>query len=346
MDFGSFLTTALSSWAIPAVQQKEPSLTIWKSLAAFLVLLVGAAGAATAQINPADAAAPAPPTTPSAQDPRAVPAEEGSPESTPAAQRDEHLPSWQVVGETVTVIGSEPPLREEQLIGKYRQPRWTARRRFGETRVYVIPQGDVEFEYWLIPKLQRDGEPREVQQQFEMEIGLPRRFQLDLYLVTNKTGSSGELAVEETKLEVRYALADWGKLWGNPTVYAEWVQVSDGADHAEFKLLLGGELRPRLHWGTNFVYEHEMGGEQTNVYELTLGLSRTMRDENFAVGAEAKLAWEDVDGDRGNFAKERLIGPSIQFRPLPQMHVDLAALAGIGSDSPRAKGIFILGWEF
>jgi hypothetical protein len=309
-----------------------------------LVLAVGARGV-VAQINPADTAAIAgAPTEAAAPDPNATPGEEGE-AAAASPESDRHLPSWQVVGETVTVVGAEP-LREEELIGKYRQPRWTARRRFGETRVYVIPQGDVELEYWLVPKLKRHGEPREIQQQFEVEFGLPRRFQLDLYVVTKKTGSSGELALDETKLEVRYALADWGKLWGNPTLYAEWVQVSEGADHAELKLLLGGELRPRWHWGGNFVYEHEMGGEQTNVYELTLGLSHTVRDEVFSVGAEAKLAWEDVESDRGNYAHERLIGPSIQFRPLPQMHVDLAALAGIGDESPRAKGIFIVGWEF
>ncbi|HET9768031.1 MAG TPA: hypothetical protein VFS60_14345 [Thermoanaerobaculia bacterium] len=309
-----------------------------------LVLAVGAR-AVGAQINPADTAASASaPAEAAAQDPNATPGDEGE-AAAASPDPDRHLPSWQVVGETVTVVGAEP-LREEELIGKYRQPRWTARRRFGETRVYVIPQGDVEFEYWLVPKLKRHGEPREIQQQFEVELGLPRRFQLDLYLVTNKTGSSGELDLEETKLEVRYALADWGKLWGNPTLYAEWKQVSEGADHVEGKLLLGGELRPRLHWGANLVFEHEMGGEQTNAYELTLGVSHTVRDDVFSVGAEVKLAWEDVEESRGDFSEERLIGPSIQFRPLPQMHVDLAALAGIGDESPRAKGIFIVGWEF
>lgn len=63
------------------------------------------------------------------------------------------------------------------------------------------------------------------------------------------------------------------------------------------------------------------------------------------MGGEVKLAWEDVKGRRGDFAEERLVGLSIRFRPLPQMHVDLAALAGIGDESPRAKGIFIVGWE-
>ena len=45
----------------------------------------------------------------------------------------------------ITVEG-KAPLFEEDLIGDYSQPRWTAHRRFGETRIYVIPKGQVEFE--------------------------------------------------------------------------------------------------------------------------------------------------------------------------------------------------------
>ncbi|HEV8629122.1 MAG TPA: hypothetical protein VGV61_02310, partial [Thermoanaerobaculia bacterium] len=292
-----------------------------QSILALIALTFLGDGVSTAQTNPASAVAQP------AQQPSPPPQEEQS------AAEQRHLPSWEVVGETVTVVGRET-LRDEELIGDYRQPRWTARRRFGETRVYVIPSGDFEFEYWLVPKLERHGEPRQIQSQYEVELGLPHHLQVDLYLVTNKVGGSGSLDTEEAKLEVRHALADWGRLWGNPTLYLEWVQVSGAPDHAEGKLLLGDQLRPRLHWGANLVFEHEMGGEGTNAYELTLGSSYTVRDEVFSLGAEAKLAWEDTAADRGQFSRETLLGPSLQYRPLPQMHVDFAALAGIGGDSP------------
>jgi hypothetical protein len=261
-----------------------------------------------------------------------------------ASEPAEHLPSWQVAGETVTVIGKEP-LREEDLIGPYGQPRWTARRRFGETRIYVIPEGDVEFEYWLVPKLKRDGEETEIEQQLEVEIGLPRRFQLDLYAVAHKEGNTGTLAFDETKVELRWAFADWGRLWGNPAVYLEWKALSDEPDHVEGKLLLGGQAAQGLHWGANLVFEHEMGGEQANARELTVGLSHTVRDERLSIGAEAKLAWEDVATRRGSYDEEYLLGPSFQVRPLPQAHLDIVLLAGLNDDAPRAKGIFIFGWE-
>jgi hypothetical protein len=36
----------------------------------------------------------------------------------------------------------------------------------------------------------------------------------------------------------------------------------------------------------------------------------------------------------------------MQFRPLPQMHIDVAPLFGVTHASPRAKIFVVLGWEF
>lgn len=263
------------------------------------------------------------------------------------APLEKHKHSWELAPVTVKVAGDRlTELREEDRIGSYQQPRWTARRRFGETRIYVVPEGDVEFEYWLIPEWPRKGHETEIKSQYEIEMGLPGRFQLDLYLVTEKIGNQGSLDLSETKLEVRYALAKWGRLWGNPTLYAEWKAIDGEPDHVETKLLLGGEIATRLHWGANLVFEHEMGGLQTNAYELTAGLSRTVRDEQFSIGVESKLAWEDTKDDRGDFTHEALLGPSLQLRPLPQAHIDIAALKGLNHESPKAKLLLIIGWEF
>jgi hypothetical protein len=254
--------------------------------------------------------------------------------------------SWELPAITVSGTGSE--LREEDRIGSYGQPRWTARRRFTETRTYVIPEGQVQFEYWLIIKDKRDAEPDEVQQVYELEIGLPYRFQLDLYQVYAKDyqHGTGEMALDATKFELRWALADWGKIWANPTLYAEWKASADGYDSAEGKLLLTDELAPRWHWGVNFVYERELGGEEAVAREVTGGISYTLLDERFSAGVESKFAWEDTNLDRGEYAEEQLVGPTFQFRPLPQMHIDFSVLFGLNDDSPKTKTALIAGWEF
>jgi hypothetical protein len=266
------------------------------------------------------------------------------PTRTTASDESTSVHSWELPATTVSGHGSE--LREEDRVGTYGQPRWTARRLFTETRIYVVPAGQFEFEYWLQVKDRKDDEPTQVKQIYEVEIGLPYRFQLDLYQVYVKEGDNGPQALDETKAEVRWALADWDVIPLNPTLYAEWVSVSGGYDHAEFKLLLGGEIATKWHWGTNFVYEGEVGGDKENAYEMTNGISYTVLDERLSVGAETKFAYVDTKADRGNYEKEILVGPSLQFRPLPQMHIDAAHLFGVTEESPESKTTIIAGWEF
>jgi hypothetical protein len=237
-------------------------------------------------------------------------------------------------------------LREEDRIGSYQQPEWTSHRRFAETRVYVRPEGTAEFEYWLIPETPSGGGSTETATQYEFEFGLPYRFQLDLYMVSHQDGNEGPMTFDEQKFEVRYALADWDVIWGNPTVYLEWAAINDAPDHVEAKLLLGGEAGSGWHWGTNLVFEHETGGNQENAYEITAGLSRTLTDRRFSAGLEVKAAWIDDKTDRGNYANEVLLGPSFQFRPLPNSHIDIAPLFGLTDDSPDAKLTLVFGWEF
>lgn len=293
----------------------------------FVLVCAGLSGRADAQVvNPATA-------------------QPGDPSPVPSSG---HLHTWELP--PITVQGQAPAdVVEEQLIGDYAQPRWTAHRRFSETRVYVIPRGMSDVEYWLIPEKAKHG-PTEWKSQYEMEFGLPGRIQLDLYAVAHKTGYKEEsFAIDEQNVEVRWALAGWNRIWGNPTVYLEWNQVSNAPDHVEGKLLFGGEMAPRWHWGSNLVWEHELAGGQENSNEWTTGVSYTLKDSRFGIGVETQLALVNSlasPGHRGPFAKEFLVGPSLQWRPLPQAHLDFAPLFGATKDAARAKTFVVFGWEF
>ncbi|MDZ4773932.1 MAG: hypothetical protein SGI72_12445 [Planctomycetota bacterium] len=170
------------------------------------------------------------------------------------------------------------PYKDSDLIGDYGQPRWTSRRLFPTTRVYVLRPGQFDFELWHRIKVPDHG-PSTVETHYEVEFGLPGRLQFDYYLVTEKEVSDGATDFSETKYELRYALADWGKLPWNPTLYAEWKSVSGGPDGYDAKLLLGDEVSPGWKVGANLVYEREVGGGLTNEYQVTLGISRTVIDE-------------------------------------------------------------------
>ncbi|GIX06799.1 MAG: hypothetical protein KatS3mg115_1202 [Candidatus Poribacteria bacterium] len=298
----------------------------------FTVLLVSfliGSGAAFGQVlNPAD-----------------VPKEQ---ERRPEEQAVEagRLRSWELP--PVEVVGEErPQLREEERIGKYKQPRWTARRRFGRTRVYVRPEGEYEFEVWFIPVISEDGKVEEIETQYEFEFGLPHRLQVDLYLVPLKTytregGTTVQtMGLAEQKFEIRWALADWGAIPGNPTLYFEYGMKGE-EDKVEAKLLLADQTPiPGLHWGLNGVYEKVLGSEGQE-FALTAGISQTIVDEKFSLGAEVEFKAETGEEETET---ELWIGPSLQIRPSPPSHFDLAALVDTGN-APRTKLIAIFGWEF
>lgn len=275
-------------------------------------------------------------------------ATEGSPEgAAPRGQGSslERLRSWELPA--VKVVGEpQPALREEERVGSYEQPRWTATRRFPGTRVYVVPEGKVEFEYWLRPTIERH-EPTEVRHLWEVEFGLPYRFQLDLYYRIDQEGDESEWQHGE-QVELRYALADWGVLPGNPTLYFEWVSLENRPDKIEPKILFGGEITSGLHWGLNLVAELELGGEKEYEYQVTSGLSYTIIDSKLSAGIEAIGMIADVQGDRGNFGQSEAIfvGPSVQYRPMPQVTMNLAPLFGVTDDSPDARVFINFGYEF
>jgi hypothetical protein len=264
--------------------------------------------------------------------------------------------SWELPAVDVTGEGTVPSssgLREEDKIGEYGQPRWTARRRFGETREYVIPKGEFEFEYWSIVEVPRkegggkDAPVTTVETRYEAEIGLPYRFQLDLYANSHSEGNNKGFQFDQQSAEMRWAFANWDVIPGNPTLYAEYTfNNKPEADHYEFKMLFSGDAAPRWHWAYNQVYEHEMGGAGTNSYESTGGISYTVVDEKFSVGAEFKLAYEDEDNHRGLHKPELMVGPSIQISPLKAMHIDFTPLAGLTKKAAQFKSLLIVGWEF
>ena len=136
-------------------------------------------------------------------------------------------------------------------------------------------ENEVEFEYWFRADVPRKG-AAEIQHMFELSFGLPYRFQLDLYGIARTEGK--EKTFFDQAIELRYAFADWGKIWGNPALYIEYINRDQLPDKVEGKLLLGGQLATRWHWGSNFVFEHELGGAQENSHEWTTGLSYTARD--------------------------------------------------------------------
>ena len=247
-------------------------------------------------------------------------------------------------------------LREERAVGEYDQPQWTTFRRFPTTRVYLqTPPNGVQFEQWVqFRNSKESGKSDETRLSQELEFGLGNRFQLDLYMnqlhVRDGTNSSYEWSGYAA--ELRYALADWDEIWGNPTLYFEYIfndANHDGSDAIEPKILFGGEITTGWHWGANLVHERTLAGENDRIeeYALTASISKTVVDEVFSIGASGELTYE-VEG--GSPTKEYglscLIGPSFQFLPNKRASLNLEPLFGVTGDSLRSKVYLIFTWHF
>lgn len=251
-----------------------------------------------------------------------------------------------------TVIGTRDKT-EQTPVGEYQQPKWTDRRRFPGVR--LAPAGAATFEFWLEGKVTSDDEPARLRSMFEVSFGLGHRLQVDLYLRTQSDGAD-VLRLESERLELRWALADWGVLWGNPTLYLEYIRPTEGPHKAEVKVLLGGAASPRLFWGLNLFFETELWGDQTHEYGAVAGLAYSLVDSKLSLGAETKV--EIIDTRFARFSPlelEWLIGPSISYRPVPQAHLLFTAYGGPGffrgavSDGFAAHFVFqptlVLGWR-
>jgi hypothetical protein len=204
-----------------------------------------------------------------------------------------------VVAICIPVSGQEPPpvqlspvtvestLESQQLVGPYQQPRWSARGRFSsDTEVYVLPPWDFFVDLDYTGTIPRHGQTDNVFTQ-EFELGLPHRFQV---AYENNFEVLGPHTQEtEHTIETRYALADWGKLPLNPTLFAEYHfgvgkdYEDDGdplPDSLEFRLLFGEQFARRFEWALNLFHEQQLGGDREWETGFSQALTYSIRDES------------------------------------------------------------------
>ncbi len=285
--------------------------------------------------------------------PRSLAEEQGDP-SRHAKDQGEPSKKMESRADQEVIIYEGKP-KEEYGIGPTRQPEWTTHRRFSSTRVYIQqPPGGVEFEHWIeIREAKKGGKPTEVRMREEFEFGIGGRFQLDLYMLTqwkqDQAETTNTFEWRGWSAELRYALADWNVIPLNPTLYFEYIFRNGDENFIEPKLLLGGELATGWHWGVNLVYERELGrhDERTEELKITGGLSYTIIDQKLGIGPSIEYSYEaEYSGGVAERSRELLIGPSVQFRPIPRAHFNIEPLWGCTGESKRVKVYIIFGWDF
>ena len=238
---------------------------------------------------------------------------------------------------------AEGQLNEEMPVGDNQQPEWTTRRRFATTRVYVSPPWEVELETWWNGRFPREGRSEHLFQE-EVTVGLPYRFQFDVY--ENMTDLPHESFQRQGEaFEVRWAFADWGKIPLNPTIYTEWKSNERDPNAYEVILLFAEELAPRWHWAMNVFWEQEDSGTRATELGWSQAISYALIDQKLSAGIEMQFEHTTEKGSRSDPEIEFLVGPSLQWRPTPRTHLDLVPLIGTTSDAPRVEAFVVFGIE-
>lgn len=236
-------------------------------------------------------------------------------------------------------------------VGPYQQPDWTTQRPFPTTRVYVLPPGEAQVEQWFRPTFHRDGS-REFLFLEELSVGLPGRFQIDVYERWNvePNAAGNDVANHEgVQMELRYALADWGVLPLNPTLYLEWVERGgrqEKPNKYEIKLLLGDEIMPGVFFGSNVAVEEEVSGDRQCEVSWSNAIGVPIIEHKLMAGIEMQLSGISVSGARNDPEVEFLIGPSLHWRPCNRAFVDVVGLFGATPESPKAQMYVVFGYQF
>ncbi len=209
-------------------------------------------------------------------------------------------------------------LSDTDATGAYHQAVWTTKRPYTMTRVYVRPKGMAAVDYWLITggKLEGGAEPS-FESKLEFEFGVGARIQLDAYLIFGQDSYEDSLRIKSEELEIRYALADWGVIPTNPTLFVEWVRQNEAPQKIETKLLLGDTIGPRWYWGADLFYETVLGQDWRQEWGVSFGLSAVAKPRLVHLGIEGKFEGaHEKQGDSWKLSEiEFLAGPSLSLTP-------------------------------
>lgn len=255
----------------------------------------------------------------------------------PAAVR---LPSMEVAG--------QPVPGENKIIGTYGQPEWSARRPFPGVSVYVVPDGEYEFEAGFDRQTFPAGSVRREWTQ-ELELGLPRRWQLALENSVRdfREDGAGAPGWHEDSLaaSLRHALGDWGKVPLNPALSFGWRAISGSTGAVQLGVVVGGELTPRWHWAANVGAERQLRRGGSREVAGDAALTYSLANETLSLGVQA--GWKSRHSEAALAATYAHAGPCLQFRPWDEVHLNAVYLRSDGSrGAPRSELLISIGFEF
>ena len=254
----------------------------------------------------------------------------------------------------------------EQVGSAYGAPRAFSRSRFSNlTNAYVLPPWTFYFGEIYEGDAFRHGPPDHLFTQ-EIELGLPYRF--GVAAEANFERFNGGGGASSVSVEGRYALADWGKIPLNPTLFAEYkfgvgpIRHEEGPapppgeeeeagppqrpDAYEVRLLLADEFFKRYEWAMNWFFEKENTGDRGREWGFAQSAVTPilLPREQLKVGVEMEYKNFTVKDTRGDPQHTFVIGPTAAFRTTHNTRFDVSTLFGCTDDSPRVQVFAVFSW--
>ena len=262
--------------------------------------------------------------------------------------------------ETITVTGDD-------IGSAYGAPGAFSRTRFAPlTTSYVLPPWTFYFGTIYEGDAFREGPPDHLFTQ-EVELGLPYRFGVAAETSFERFNGGG--GPSSASIEARYALADWGKIPLNPTLFAEYkfglgsIRHEEGPppppgegeeengppkkpDAYEFRLLMADEFFNRWEWSMNMFFEKENTGDRGREWGAAQSILTPvlLPREQLKMGVEMQYKNFTVKDTRGDPQHSFVIGPTVAYRTSKNTRLDFSALGGVNDDSPAVQVFAVFSW--
>jgi hypothetical protein len=265
----------------------------------------------------------------------------------------------EAAAESIVVTG-------DNIDSAYGAPGAYSRSRFAPlTTAYVLPPWHFYLGEIYEGDAFRHGPPDHLFTQ-EIEMGLPYRFGVATEGQFERFNGGG--GMRTISIEGRYALADWGKIPLNPTVFAEYkfgvgtIRHEEGPppppgeeeggppkvpDAYEVRLMLADEFFGRLEWAFNAFFEKENTGDRGREWGFAQSAVTPvlLPHEQLKVGLEMEYKNFTVKDTRGNPQNIFVIGPTASYRTTRSTRFDVSTLFGCTDDSPVVQVFAVFSWQ-
>jgi hypothetical protein len=184
----------------------------------------------------------------------------------------------------------------------------------------------------------------------ELAIGLPRRFEFRLqeeFLTVSglaEAESGGDTSIALLP-EIRWALAAPGRIRLNPTLGLGAEIVPADADIFKVSLYLNEAFGNDWFWGSDFIYQKRVGGNQEQELIAKMGVHRLLASKHLTFGVESKFEHARTSGIDATTSQEFLLGPALMWQFHNQLVLRAGVEFGVSSQSPRSEGGISLEWR-